>query len=192
MKQALFSHFVTLVLGFVIALFMMSKCNEPKVQIVETIQYKFKDTLIVEKEVPVPVVQYVTKREYIRLLDSIHVTDTSIVYYPVDNDSIPLNHYEDSTSTDNIKLVWKADVLGYMVAFNSTITTERDTTITVNPLVRTIIKKPSFLVQVGMSNKLNLKMGLGYKGWIIEPVLCLNPKNSIQQNQIFLTKQWSF
>jgi hypothetical protein len=191
MGQTLFSHLLTMIIGFLLALLTMSECHTPKIKYITTVEYKFRDTLIVEKEVPVPITKWITKVEYQKLVDSLYTVDTLISYYPIYKDqipdSIPVNVYQDSIITPDSKLKWTAETLGYLKSFKPELTINRKIdSIFVQPL------KPRFSVGVGMSNKLNLKVSLGYKGWMFEPVFALNPKNTIQQNQLFITKQWFF
>ena len=178
-------------LGFGICFWLTTKgCFAPTkdIQYVNTVEYKLRDTFIL-KEVPVYVPVIKTKTE----INSVLLEKFTEVYH-VDTAFIDtsynmiVNWYGDTIVDldSTFSMIYSLETLGYLTKFESEVSINIDST------VRTItqLKKPRFCAQVGLSNLLHPKVGLGYRGWILEAEF--GPINKPRFNQIFLTKQFTF
>jgi hypothetical protein len=178
-------------LGFGLCLWLSTKgCfgSTKDVQYVNTVEYKFKDTVIVKtKRVPV----YISVETEKTNLDPL-VIEKFIDVYHVDTTYIDtsfnmiVNTYRDTVRAKDFSFNYTLETLGYLTKFDSEVSINKDST------VRTItqLKKPRFCAQVGLSNLLHPKVGLGYRGWILEAEF--GPIDKPRFNQIFLTKQFTF
>jgi len=195
-------YLVTGVFFFLLGMTIFSKCGQTKYKIVNTIEYKFKDTLYVTDtlRIPKPIVRWVNVTNW--KYDTTYQTklDTFIQYYgyPEASDSFPVNEYKDSVSfmgvraTDigtsgTVRLKWTAQTQGYLVSLVPEITFVEDTVKT--SVTTTLPKKSPWTVSVGLSNRLSGKIGIGYKGWALEPTINFNKLNP--PFQLFLTKTFT-
>lgn len=145
---------------------------------------------IVEKEVPVPYPVYKKISEIPQWVqDSLMNGKWSIQLDTVmleDTVMIGLNHYEDSIRTEDYELKWQAETYGFLTSMVPQITIFKDSLVTYQPIVK--LRKPTWVATTGISNTLNYKVGIGYKGWMIESEF----QDKLKFNQIYLTKQWYF
>lgn len=171
-------------LGFAIVGFLIGYplgCNR-KIQSIEkeTIVTKF-DTIreIVEVKIPDPKVKYVflTDSIFTHQIDSVFAEVTHAVE---DGGPIPTNNYQDSISTEDYKLKYDIQTIGFLTDFNYNLDIYRKTE------VETKFKKPKWIITSGISNKGNFKFGGGYRGWTVEAELKEN------FNQIFFGYQYQF
>lgn len=198
-KSNLASYVVTFLLGFLCCLYFTKwGCVESKIKEIDTggwIQHHY-DTVktIVDRPVPIPTIVYKTKKEiqYILAPDTfdldLGLPEDSLLIV-ADTSLIPINYYEDSIKTSEYEFKWKAETFGFLTSMVPEITIFQDSiTIDSNYIKRLMKKvKPTWTIQAGLSNRLNYKLGMGYKGWLIESEF-----HNLKFNQLYLTKQWQF
>lgn len=179
----------TFALGFGLCLWLTTRgCFSPtkEIKFINTVEYKLRDTFIF-KEVPVytPITKVKTKIDSLTLEKFVEVYKVDTTFIDTSYNMV-INQYQDSTETENYKLKWKAETLGYLTNFENEVIITKDST------VQTITKilKPKFCAQVGISNLLESKVGIGYKGWILEANF--EPVNKFKFKQLFITKQFVF
>jgi hypothetical protein len=195
-------YLVTGVFFFLLAMTIFSKCGETKYKTVNTIEYKFKDTLYITDTltIPKPIVRWVSVTNWKHDTTYQNLIDTITQYYgyPEASDSFPVNEYKDSVSfmgvraTDigtsgTVRLKWTAQTQGYLVSLVPEITFLEDSIKTTT--ITSLPKKSPWTVSVGLSNRLSGKIGIGYKGWVIEPTINFNKLNP--PFQVFLTKTFT-
>lgn len=195
-------YVVTFVFAFLLAMTIFNKCTDTKYKIVNTVEYQFKDTLYVTDTltIPTPVIRWVNKESWNHDTTYQNLIDTLVQYYgyPEASDSFPVNEYKDSVSfmgvratdigtTGTVRLKWTAQTQGYLVSLVPEITFVEDSVKTTT--VTTVPKKSPWTLSVGLSNRLSGKMGIGYKGWSIEPTINFNKINP--PFQVFLTKTFT-
>lgn len=180
------------ILGFTLGAIIFNKCSKVEYKNINTVEYRFKDTLVLTHvvEVPTPVVKWKSSKVK---LDTIyeHLLDSAYVYYPVQSDTLPINSYEDSLITSKIKLKWKIGTVGYLSSFEPTIEYIQDSIVKDTKLIFEVKPKNKLEYLVSVSNKLGVKAGIGYKGWFLEPAINFDiNKYSNQLFQIYLTKKF--
>lgn len=181
-KQTLINYSVVFLLGFLTCLyFTRAKCVDIpiKYDLIETEKRIF-DTIYVkvDKIIPKPTIVYKTLSEFrIDSIDKIQFVEVGL-----DTSHIPVNHYEDSLKTDKYKLKWSAETFGYLTSMVPELEIYEDSLV-----IEPIIKHPKWTISTGISNRLNYKIGAGYKGWILEAEF-----NKLNFNQIYITKQFTF
>ncbi len=201
MKQ-ITPYLVTGAFFFILGILLCSKCSENKYKIVNTIEYQFKDTLFVTKilNVPEPIIKWVddVKWKHDTTYQTLVDTFTQYYGYPEQMDSFPINFYQDSTSfmgvhsTDigtagTVRLKWSAETQGYLISLIPEITFIPDS-IEAKVVIK-VPKKSPWTFSAGISNRLSAKVGVGYKGWSLEPTINFNKLNP--QFQLFLTKTFT-
>jgi hypothetical protein len=195
-------YVVALVFGLLLGITLMPKCTETKYKIVNTVEYQFKDTLYITDTltIPKPIVRWVNVTNFVHDTTYQHLLDTITEYYgyPEASDSFPVNEYKDSVSfmgvrstdigtTGTVRLKWTAQTQGYLVSLVPEITFVEDSIKTT--IVTTVPKKSPWTLSVGLSNRLSGKVGIGYKGWSIEPTINFNKINP--PFQVFLSKTFT-
>lgn len=195
-------YIVTFVFAFLLGMTIFSKCTDTKYKIVNTVEYQFKDTLYVTDTlaIPTPVIRWVNTTNWKHDTTYQNLVDTLVEYYgyPEASDSFPVNEYKDSVSfmgvratdigtTGTVRLKWTAQTQGYLVSLVPEITFVEDSIKTTT--VTTAPKKSPWTLSVGLSNRLSGKVGIGYKGWSIEPTINFNKINP--PFQVFLTKTFT-
>lgn len=185
----LLPYLFTFALGFGLCLWLSTKgCFTPKSEIkyVTTTEYKLRDTFVI-KEVPVyvPVVKVKTEIDSVLLEKFVEVYHIDTTFIDTSYNMV-VNSYADTLVHNDYTMEYEIETLGYLTDFTTKVMVERDS------VVQTVTKliKPKFCAQVGLSNLLQPKVGVGYKGWIIEAEF--DPIDKLKFNQIFLTKQFTF
>ena len=196
-KGKYFYNALSLLSGFLLCLFM----TKQQCVYIPT-EYKTIDTggwvehvvdtvvVVVEKEVPVPVTLYKrveTIPKWVR--DSLANTNWTIHTDTImveDTVLIGLNYYEDSIRTEDYELKWKAETFGFLTSMTPQVTTYNKTVDRWQ--IKEVPVKYNWTVGVGVSNELNFKGSVGYKGWMIEPEF----NKEFKFNQLYLTKQFQF
>lgn len=178
----------TFALGFGLCLWLTTKgCFHTKeTQFINTVEYRFKDTILFEKvSVYIPITKIKTEIDSAILEKFVEIYKVDTTFIDTSYNMV-INQYQDSTETENYKLKWKAETLGYLTNFENEVIITKDST------VQTITKiiKPKFCAQVGISNLLESKIGVGYKGWMLEANF--EPVNKFKFKQLFITKQFAF
>lgn len=196
------SYGVTFVFAFLLGMTVLSKCKETKYEFVNTVEYRFKDTLYITDTltVPKPVIKWVNAYNWKHDTTYQNLIDTIVQYYgyPEASDSFPVNEYKDSVSfmgvrstdigtTGTVRLKWTAQTQGYLISLVPEITFVEDS---IKEVVNKIEpKKNPWTVSVGLSNRLTGKVGIGYKGWSVESAINFNKLNP--PFQVFLTKTFT-
>lgn len=155
--------------------------GKPKESVLETNVVRF-DTIVEEVYTKVPMKEqiYISKTD--TLFRSIHDT-TLIERFKTDttSDLVLINSYKDSINSDNFKLEYEILTLGELIKFTPTITTFYSTP---EPLVKKV--KPKWMISGAVSNKQNMKVGVGYRGITFETEF------SNKFNQFFVGYQYQF
>lgn len=141
------------------------------------------DTVVREVFVKVPV----PKQEYVYLTDTIEKMHLDSVFIDIihrveDDNLVPTNVYCDSIMDSNFKLNYEIQTIGELLSFKPKVSVFQKTIIETRP----IKIKPKWTISSAISNKGNFKVGLGYKGWVVETEL----KDNF--NQIFFGYQYQF
>jgi hypothetical protein len=169
--QIILSLGIGILIGWVIG------CNQ-KVRTIEKEKIVTKiDTIREEVQVKIPI--HVTK--YVTREDSIFkfITDSIYLDRYVDKDEpIPVNEYQDSILTKDYKLKYDISTVGQLLDFKYDLSLFKETPI--KPRVK------NWMVSGSVSDKLNFKLGFGYKGWNVEGVLGKNNR------ELFAGKQFNF
>lgn len=203
----IYPYFITFLAGFLCCLYFTKwGCVEPKIKEIDTggwIQHHYEtihDTIL--QDVPKPIVIYKTRKEIKVAGDTIwtyvpyvsgkldtfdlDVPEDSLVVYQ-DTSLIPINYYEDSIKTKDYELKWKAETFGFLTSMVPEVTVFKDSMSIDTNYIKRLVKQPKWTIQAGISNRLNYKVGAGYKGWLIESEF-----HNLKFNQVYLTKQFQF
>ena len=172
-----------LIVGFIIGYFVGCS-NNSKLDIItaEKIETKI-DTVekIVNVKIPVPITKYIYQTDSITnyCIDSFFV---DVIHRIENEDSIPVNVYQDSISDPDYKLKYNIETIGFLNSFKYDLNVYSKTEL----VTRTKLKKPNWMISGAVSNELNWKIGAGFKGWTIEGEFDRN------FNQLFIGKQFTF
>ena len=178
MKEYGFGILTGMIVAFLICYY---QCSPKKsIEYVDRIRI---DTLFVDR-IPDPKVIYKPKKEIFTIIDSVEIVKyltllDSVWLYDTMYADIPINRYNDSIIKDDIRLDYEIETLGFLTAFR--------------PIITSKFKCPEFKdknisIQFGVGNKLDWKVGGGYKGWLIDGQF--NKDGNF--DQIYLTKQFRF
>ena len=173
-------YIIIFVLGVLFGWFL--GCNHnPTQETIEKIKTEIVyDTVQVKVQLPTKT-KYITRVETDSILLERHDTiwQNLVVYLP-DSVKIPINTYIDTIHRKDYELVYNIQTLGSLLDF--------DYNLSFYPQV--YIKKEyinkKWLGSVGISDKLNYKLGVGYKGWVVESEF----NKRLNFNEIYLTKQF--
>lgn len=184
------THGITLCIGIMLGWLLVSKisCNlpvDPVVIVKDTTVYVdvFKDRPIPK---PYPVYVDLSKQDTVfwdtaenqALRAALDSLKSNYPEWPVDLGDLRINEYRDSINTDDFNLKYQIKTLGTLVEFSPTIE------VFPNTITVPIKKNPKFSIGLGVSNRLNYKVGFGYRGWMLEGEF----KKGF--NQVYLTKQF--
>jgi len=163
-----------------IAIGYFSGCNAGVKTVTERINNIVVDTLLVPIKVKVPITK--VKTEYVWQTDTIteRLTDSCFIEVVKNNPmEIPINVYSDTIETDEYTFGYYVGTVGEMMEFYPEIRCK--------PLVR-ILEPPAknWTASFGVSSKLNCKVGLGYKGWMLEGDF------RERLNHVYISKQFHF
>lgn len=115
---------------------------------------------------------------------NINVTDS------VETETIPINHYEDSIFTKDYTLRWTAETYGFLTSMIANVQLNPNSNQPRSPVIINNKNKYNWTIGAGISNQLNLKASVGYKGWLLEGEFANNNKYNF--NQLYITKQFQF
>ena len=166
---------ITFVVGILIGWILGCNSKPNPIQIIETEKIVY-DTVTV----PVPQTKYFYKNDTI--LKVIRDSFLREIVRNVPEDSlvpIPFNEYIDSIKSSDYVLKYKVQTFGEMVGFNYSLSF----------IPRAYIvpqKAKSWMVGVAVSDRLNYKCGVGYKGWTVETEFNKN----LTFNQVYFGKQF--
>ena len=159
-------------------------CNQvPTQETVEKIKTKIiRDTVEVVVKSPTKV-KYITRSEIDSILLETHDTTWSnlVVYLP-DSVKIPVNTYSDTIRRNDYELTYNIQTAGSLLDFDYNLGFYPQV------YVKHEITSKKWVVSTGVSDKLNYKIGAGYRGWVIESEF----NKRLNFNQLYLTKQFYF
>tara|TARA_R110000868_G_scaffold320909_17_gene581967 strand:+ start:1112 stop:1660 length:549 start_codon:yes stop_codon:yes gene_type:complete len=162
-------------------LFYLNRCDSNKKVEPLVVTKTVVDTVVYTIKVEVPKYQtkYITRTDsaYVTVIDSIEKWTN--VYIP-DTTHIPINQYRDSIITDEYEFDYTIETFGHLIKFDPKFTVyEKRPVIIQNP-------KPKWMISGAMSQNATFKLGLGYKGVVVEGEF--NKKFK----QLFIGKQFVF
>lgn len=152
----------------------MLGCNSKPnpIQIIETEKIVY-DTVTI----PIPKTKYLYKHDTILRTIRDSFLREIVRNTPVDSlVPIPLNEYIDSIKNSDYVLKYKVQTFGEMVGFDYSLSF----------IPRVPQKAKSWMVGVAVSDRLNYKCGVGYKGWTVESEFNKN----LTFNQVYFGKQF--
>ena len=137
------------------------------------------DTIVHTIDVKVPDIKKETV--YISTTDTLVNLLTDTLYSNVFlKDSIPINIYTGQVDSSDFRLEYEVKTIGELLSFKPIITTFPRTE------VYYYKTKPKWMISGAISNRLNYKLGVGYKGWMLESEF----KKGL--NQVYIGKQFIF
>ena len=170
---------LSFLLGLVIGVCLMLTFRRPS-QTERVEVYRF-DTV----QIPKPMIQYrdrwsvitkvnVSPIEMVRYFDAVKsVIDTPNI--SIELSKIPVNCYSDSIDFERGKLKYNIETVGFLSKFEPVVELKPD-------------KIFHWSGVVGVSDKLNLKTGIGYDGWLAE----IEFNKKMKFNQLYISKQFKF
>lgn len=175
--KTVFQIILSLGIGILIGYFL--GCNGKIKEITKEKVVIKTDTLIKEVKIWIPEKKVV----YLSKTDTLLSKVTDSVFIKIIEEQpglISTNVYLDTITDEKFNFEYEIQTFGELLSFKPKIT--------IYPETETITRfiKPKWTISGGISNRLNYKLGLGFKGWIVEGEF----KNNFQQ--VYLTKQFNF
>ena len=180
MLKTIFQNICFLIVGLILGWILGCNQREVKIQKEEKILIKYdtiqKTTVV---EIPKPEVKYLVVTDSFFNL----ITDTCFIEKVVSRgDSVRINVYKDSILDQDYALNYEISTFGQLLDFKYDLDLYSKT----ETIIKTQKIKPKWMISGSISNRLNYKLGLGYKGWTIEGEFKKN------LNQIYIGKQFNF
>ncbi len=162
-------------------LFYLNRCDSNKGDKPIVLPSPLVDTIVHTVKVDVP--KYATK--YVTRTDSIYVTVFDSIerwtnVYIIDTIPIAINQYKDSIKTEEYKFNYTIETLGHLIHFDPKFTVYEKRPVVIQT------PKPKWMISGAVSQNATFKLGIGYKGIIIEGEFDKNFK------QLFIGKQFVF